>query len=163
MINIRVIVQRNVAQLLLKGLERLEPAMQKAAEIKTAPLRAKLLEELQRQPGPPKYPLRWASERQRRAFFATNGFGGGIPYRRTGNMSRAWKVTAVFARGSGVIQAENPTPYVRYVQGIEQQPFHLDTGWPQSDALVVKYQDALADTVAETWFEVVDSLLEKAV
>ena len=30
------------------------------------------------------YPVTWDSERQRRAFFATNGFGNGIPYKRTG-------------------------------------------------------------------------------
>lgn len=32
---------------------------------------------------PVRYPIQWDSERQRRAFFATNGFGKGIPYRRT--------------------------------------------------------------------------------
>lgn len=31
------------------------------------------------------YPVTWDSARQRRAFFATNGFGHGIPYERTGN------------------------------------------------------------------------------
>jgi hypothetical protein len=30
-------------------------------------------------PGPVVYPIEWASERQRAAFFATNGFGHGIP------------------------------------------------------------------------------------
>ena len=31
-----------------------------------------------------KYPVRWDSEKQRRAYFATNGCGKRIPYRRTG-------------------------------------------------------------------------------
>ena len=41
------------------------------------------------------YPVTWDSERQRRAFFATNGFGKGIPYKRTGDT--AWTVTQPFA------------------------------------------------------------------
>ena len=32
----------------------------------------------------PTYPIQWDSERQRRAFFATDGFGRGIPTERTG-------------------------------------------------------------------------------
>lgn len=35
-------------------------------------------------PGPVKYPIEWTSEKQRRAFFATDGFGAGIPYKRSG-------------------------------------------------------------------------------
>lgn len=37
------------------------------------------------------YPVQWDSERQRRAFFATGGFGKGIPYQRTGGYIAAWK------------------------------------------------------------------------
>lgn len=39
-----------------------------------------------------RYPIQWDSERQRRAFFASNGFGGGIPYHRTGGYGRAWQI-----------------------------------------------------------------------
>ena len=35
---------------------------------------------------PVRYPIDWDSPRQKRAFFATNGFGQGIPYRRTNQM-----------------------------------------------------------------------------
>jgi len=37
------------------------------------------------------YPVQWDSERQRRAFFATNGFGKGIPYKRTDGYVAAWR------------------------------------------------------------------------
>lgn len=40
-------------------------------------------ERLSQEGKPVRYPIDWDSERQRRAFFATNGFGKGIPYRRT--------------------------------------------------------------------------------
>lgn len=35
---------------------------------------------------PVRYPIDWDSPKQKRAFFATNGFGQGIPYRRTHTM-----------------------------------------------------------------------------
>lgn len=45
------------------------------------------------QPGKPvTYPVQWDSERQRRAFFATNGFGKGIRYRRTNRYALGWKI-----------------------------------------------------------------------
>ena len=40
------------------------------------------------------YPVKWDSEKQRRAFFATNGFGKGIPYKRTGQT--VWTVNSSF-------------------------------------------------------------------
>ena len=40
---------------------------------------------------PVQYPIRWDSAKQRAAFFATNGFGNGIPYERTGNT--VWTVS----------------------------------------------------------------------
>jgi hypothetical protein len=45
------------------------------------------------EPGTPiQYPVQWDSEKQRRAFFATNGFGKGIPYTRDGGYERSWTV-----------------------------------------------------------------------
>ena len=43
---------------------------------------------------PISYPVQWDSEKQRRAFFATNGFGHGIPYERTGKTK--WSVRKSF-------------------------------------------------------------------
>lgn len=40
------------------------------------------------------YPVNWDSEKQMLAFFASNGFGKGIPYNSTGASSRAWKLSA---------------------------------------------------------------------
>jgi hypothetical protein len=43
---------------------------------------------------PVQYPIRWDSEKQRRAFFATDGFGHGIPYQRTG--ATKWTIDKSF-------------------------------------------------------------------
>lgn len=50
---------------------------------------------------PVRYPIDWDSERQKRAFFATNGFGAGIPYRRTHAMRLGIKLERV-ALGSNL-------------------------------------------------------------
>jgi hypothetical protein len=41
------------------------------------------MEQLKEAGKPVTYPIQWDSERQKRAYFATNGFGAGIPYQRT--------------------------------------------------------------------------------
>ena len=40
---------------------------------------------------PVRYPVQWDSEKQRRAYFASNGFGKGIPYQRTGRTRLSWQ------------------------------------------------------------------------
>lgn len=43
----------------------------------------RIRDRLSEEGAPVRYPIQWDTEKQRRAFFATNGFGQGIPYRRT--------------------------------------------------------------------------------
>jgi len=38
------------------------------------------------------YPIKWDSIRQRKAFFASNGFGGGIPTKRSGRYVKEWQI-----------------------------------------------------------------------
>jgi len=72
----------------------------------------------------PTYPIRWVSDRQRRAFFATDGFGRGIPTGRTNRYTAAWKVVKN-KDGYSVI---NDSGYAKYVggnaYGLEQSPIH---------------------------------------
>ena len=44
---------------------------------------------------PVRYPINWDSEKQRRAYFATNGFGRGIPYQRTQRYQLGWRLQRV--------------------------------------------------------------------
>ncbi len=105
------------------------------------------------EPGPVRYPIAWTSERQRRAFFATDGFGRGIPTGRSGALSRGWQHQVV-ARNfdvSGVI--ENLTPYGPFVQGRQQQGFHANTGWSVLDV------DPLRDKLEEEFAAAVRRLI----
>lgn len=112
-----------------------------------------LLDDLRRQPGAVKYPILWTSERQRKAYFATNGFGNGIPYKRTGRMSRGWYAWARRSGNRFEMTIANSTPGARFVYGDirpradkkdPQQRFHRNTGWtkvaPKIESWVSAYR-----------------------
>jgi hypothetical protein len=52
---------------------------------------------------PVRYPIHWDSPKQQRKYFATQGFGKGIPYHRTDGYINAWQSKAIPGGG----QAEN--------------------------------------------------------
>lgn len=85
-------------------------------------------------PGPVKYPIRWKSEKQRKKFFVTNGFGNGIPYVRTGDLAQGWEFSQIVLEDGVLVSLENPYERAQFVYGAfdkpnDQQPFHVDTGW----------------------------------
>lgn len=108
-----------------------------AAQTVFARYQGKLLDELKHAPAKPKYPIEWQSEKQRRAFFATNGFGGGIPYKRTGKLTRSWYAW-VRRDGNRIdLTVANNAPYAPFVVGDIQpgrrkdpmQRMHKASGW----------------------------------
>lgn len=84
-------------------------------------------------------PYQWQSENQRRAYFATDGFGGGIPYQRTGNLAGGWTYTESDSNWTSV-KLENSTDYAGYVQGDAIQRGHIADGWR-------KIQDVIATNI----------------
>lgn len=70
-------------------------------------------------------PYRWQSEKQRRAFFATKGFGKGIPSKRSYELSRGWQQSVDPYRKT----LFNRVPYAKYVMGNQQQKGHTTDGW----------------------------------
>lgn len=122
----------------------------------TRPIDRRMLAELQAQPPVWEGKRRWKSEKQRKAFFATDGFKHGIPYKRTGGLSKAWKVNVIFTQDGGEIISENKTPAARYVQGDDTQPMHLDSGWPQAAPIYNRYLPIYEDALIEFWFVIVD-------
>jgi hypothetical protein len=80
---------------------------------------AERVQKRMQEPGQPvRYPIQWDSERQRRAFFATDGFGHGIPYRRTGKYNEGWRLEPVKDSYGEGYQLVNKVPYARYVGGL---------------------------------------------
>lgn len=101
-----------------------------------------LLQDLAVAPPRPRRKIEWTTERQRRAYFATNGFGRGIPSRRTGGATLQWKVNFATSKDVVTMTVSNPNDYLRYVRvnpkrGRSQiQRFHKITGWREVSPII---------------------------
>lgn len=94
----------------------------------------------------------WTSRLQQQAYFASNGFGGGIPSKRTGKLAAAWKIIGKLVGNEWVILVLNPAKAARFVYGSLtlsnlaraarfQQKFHAITGWKLAAPIVIKWFD----------------------
>jgi hypothetical protein len=103
-------------------------------------LQTKVKPELQRQvddllggdPGPVSRPFVFATEKSRRAYFATNGFGKGIPFRRDDSIRTSWRVRVISRLSRDFAVIDNPKEAAKYVYGSPSQrqvPGHKNTGW----------------------------------
>jgi len=111
-------------------------------------LRSRWLAALQVEPPPAKlfYPIQWKTPKQRAAFFATNGFGAGIPTQRTHKLIQAWRVLFQAIEQGGSIVAYNVAETAVFVYGdfdTHRQPmFAPGSGVPWLDADEVNFRFA---------------------
>ena len=109
-----------------------------------------------------RYPIQWKSEKQRRAFFATNGFGAGVPTRRTNKLQDGWQVIEESDFREGLFTIFNSATtrdyftgaivyYEQYVSGTSQQPFHRNTGWNRSQDILADAMVDAEDLIIEVW------------
>lgn len=75
---------------------------------------------------------KWNSEKQRKAFFASGGFGGGIPSKRTGQMKDGWKVSVDPYRTT----IYNRVKHAQFVVGDNQQRGHKADKWRHVQQIV---------------------------
>lgn len=135
-------------------------AAQEAAQRVTPQIRV-----LAAAPRPVRYPIAWKSARQRRAYFATNGFGRGIPYQRTGTTAQGWQVEAERVGDVTALAISNRVDHAKYVYGTVQdptlqQPFHAATGWPTAGDVVQVAQELVLEDVRGQFIDTVGKLLE---
>lgn len=144
---------------LIAYLESQREILQEVIEEVHSELEPEILAELEHTPPPAKYPIEWTSERQRKAFFATNGFGKGIPTKRSGKLQESWLVYIKnLDEGVGLV-IENKAKYAKYVYGSLaqdrtqalrfQQPFHANTGWQEATDTVAFWLDAADELIAD--------------
>lgn len=111
------------------------------------------LKELQRPGKPIEYPVRWDSERQRRAFFATDGFGAGIPYKRTGRYGRSFKVVKTGKGAKRSYTLINTWAKAKYVGGdakaMRQSRIHAGR-WPLVADTVKRFAQRLVKSKPQT-------------
>ncbi|NJL71168.1 MAG: hypothetical protein HC888_05890 [Candidatus Competibacteraceae bacterium] len=110
-----------------------------------------MLTTLSKEPQSPQRSIEWTSKRQRQAYFASNGFGGGIPYRRRQQVSGKWQLRQNQTPDGLVSYVENTSPSAKFLYGTltqkiaqakkPQQRFHSITGW------------ILASPVLRKWFQ----------
>lgn len=119
-------------------------------------------------PAPPvQYPIQWTSDKQRKAFFATDGFGGGIPTVRTGKLEDSW-VFDIHRDSDGAFKVviENTQDYAKYVLGSLaqdrtqalrfQQRFHANTGHIPAHDTVAFYLEAYHELFIEKFNDRLD-------
>lgn len=155
MIRIEVIVSPVLAQQgeqIRSSPKLMETAMRRAS----TRLRSRILKDARQQPNRPRYPIRWQSDKQRRAFFASRGFGNGIPYARTGGLARSMDVVVSVDPAGGTITLSNSAAAAPFVVGTRQQIFHRDTGWRTLEAIGKAHQEEAQTVVQQTWFTVSD-------
>lgn len=60
-----------------------------------------------------KRPIQWDSTKQRKAYFASDGFGGGIPTKRDGGYTKGWQVI----RTVDGYDVGNPLAHAKFIGG----------------------------------------------
>lgn len=151
MIEIEVRVDTDVLDAIADAAQTAPRRMNAAYKKRVKRIRQRILDDLREYPGPVKYPFKWKSERQRRAFFATDGFGWGIPYVRTNALKDGWQTRIEDRTDGAIFSVENRAEYAQYVMGDWQQPGHLATGWNSAAEIVAKYREQATDELIDTW------------
>lgn len=101
------------AGIVRRGLERLRAALPTISRKRLYDATVEIRDRMSVEGTPPRYPIHWDSDLQRRAFFRSKGFGGGIPTARTGKYAGAWKVE----RADNGYTVMNKTPGAKFIGG----------------------------------------------
>jgi hypothetical protein len=123
-------------------------------------------ETIARYPGAVSRPFQFATPKSRRAYFATDGFGKGIPYQRTGATAQAWRVDFDFRERDGGLSIVNTADHAVYLYGAgdlltnrQQVPGHSRTGWGDGmDDAVLDISTEATDMVIDGWGEIFDAV-----
>lgn len=135
-------------QLVRQGLENLDAEIPKVGRQRIYLRMLRVKTRLSQSAPKPTYPIDWDSEKQKRAFFATNGFGGGIPYRRKGKLERAWVLTSM-ENGYRLANEESGAFFVWGDLYKRKSQSRIHAGrWPESKTVVFDELDKLPDEVA---------------
>jgi hypothetical protein len=118
-----------------------------------------VIEQLSAEPPKPTYPFKWKSIKQRKAFFATNGFGGGIPYKRTHKLANSWHTSfKLVSNREAEWQVSNDDPAAQFVQGRYAQPGHIDR-WIQIDSIEPELNSRVENAAIQAWFDTGETVL----
>lgn len=109
-------------------------------------------------PGSPKHPIQFTTDRQRKAFFASGGFGRGIPTQRTGKIAGDWQVQFIPTQDGEIMVLSNPHDEAKFIHGPQPfaQGFHIDTGWKQVEDVEEIFFAQAEGVATQVFFNEVD-------
>ena len=119
-----------------------------------------LLTQLRTAPGPPRYPLKWRSEKQRRFVMAKLRRENNLPYKRKSpGLVDGWELETAFEVDSGGISLIHPWDGIRFVVGplgsdVRQPMF---PHWFDADALLESAAGDAEDILVQSWFAILDT------
>jgi len=160
---ITITIDPDIQEAVITDLKSVPRKYRKLYRTRIAELEQRTLRTLKRPAPPVKRPIQWTSEKQRRAFFATRGFGKGIPTKRTGALQDGWKGLIVDDIREGLFTIYNDAVtrdfftgaivyYEKFVTGTEQQIFHRNTGYIRSQDILSEALVEAENIMVETWF-----------
>jgi hypothetical protein len=162
MIKVEVTVDTDIFDALNDALLKSGDKLARQYGIELQKLRQRGLNALRQQPGKPRYPIRWTSERQRRYVMAKLRRMKQIPYVRTGQFVDSWRIEFGATSNGGIFEVFNPAKNSRgdfieqYITGTRQQGFHQDTGWYQSQNIITDIMVDAEETLIELWGRILD-------
>lgn len=162
---ITITIDPDIQEAVITDLKSVPRKYRKLYRTRIAELEQRTLRTLKRPAPPVKRPIQWTSEKQRRAFFRSRGFGKGIPTKRTGALQDGWKgfIEDDIREGLFTIYNDATTRdyftgelvfYEKYVSGVEMQPFHRNTGYVPSQNILSDAMVSAEDIIIQTWWEV---------
>lgn len=138
-------------------------------------MRSRILAALKEKSGSTVYPIRWSRSknpqdsgkrantaygyysRQKAAYYATNGFGRGIPSASSGNMRDQWRVDiSPDTSGGEILEIVNDVSYSVYVSGVWMQPFHIDAGYADAQKVASDFREEAEEVLIQTYFAIAD-------
>lgn len=156
MIKVKVTVDTDILDAIADTAQKSPKLMQTAYDRATRRLRTRIVNTLTAEPGPPVYPIRWKSEKQRRYVIAKLREDDNLPYQRTHALSAGWKAVIEPDGEGGIMTVSNKSPIAQFVQGDYAQPFHLQSGWPQVGNIISDARVEAESILIDVWWTVTD-------
>lgn len=143
-----IALQVENAEIVRSGLENLEAEIPLVGRKQLRDTLNRALKRMRKPGSKPTHPIQWDSPKQRKAFFATDGFGRGIPTRRTNEYVKAWTIIST-ENGYALV---NALPQARFIGGGPfgggQSRIHQDR-WELLREVFVEETENLTEEVQE--------------
>jgi len=157
MIKVAVQVDTAVLDAISETAQRAPKLMATVYRRSVAREKGRILKRLLKRPPPIQGKVKWASAKQRCAFYASDGFGGGIPHvpANPSPVLEGYDVRVEASDNGGVITIENSYDKATYIVGADAQPFLIDR-WPQIVDVAIEAEAELNSILIEDWLTVSD-------